>query len=59
MKQIKLHIGHNSKGRELRYEIKEKEDGSAKPFVLVSPGQFDRSFKTLKSAEKAFNKKVA
>ena len=59
MKTIKQHTGYNSNGAELNYLIKDKEDSSVKPFIFIAPGGYDRFFKTLKAAEKAFNKAVA
>ena len=55
---IKTFTAHNEAGKELRYELSEKDSGS-KRFVFVAPGSFDRFYKTRAAAEKAFNKKTS
>jgi len=46
----------NSKGQELRWALY-SVPGEKKPYELVEPGRYPRRFKTLESAEKAFNPK--
>lgn len=55
MKVLMERIEANSKGREIRFAIVEIT-GAVKPYELIRPGSYPRRFKSLKAAEKAFNR---
>ena len=51
---IKERSAVNSKGQEIYWRIFINSENKTKPYTLVQPGSFDRHYKTLKSAEKAW-----